>query len=529
MRWSVRIRWIMLGLVALTAGRGLADVSVPERPAAVRISSGVIAPDHPNATPWYLQEAEREGPTVLIIGGMHGNEPAGAVAADQIRHWRITRGRLIVIPRANPLALAAGTRFTPDRPRETRNLNRNFARSEAPDDTPRGPTAEALWVFIRDARPDWVLDLHEGFDFHTRNPESVGSSIISYDDEAILSHVERMLKTVNAEVAEEEKRFASVPRGPIQGGLVRAAHLHLGAHGMVLETTYTQQPLSLRTRQHRLMVHAFLSGLGMIEHGPRVRPPVPWGDERRDHGRDLIHVALYDDAGTGGTGVERISGIVEKMSDATITLIGPAGIREGALDDFDVVVFPGGGGGTQGGTLGEQGRENVRSFVRRGGGYLGICAGAYLATCRQDNYLKMVRAYHYRPWRRGRERVDIELTDAGRELLGPPHTEGPFDVRYANGPLFFHEDGLVPDLDLPDFDVLAVFRSASTYQDELQEMMVDTPAIVSSTFHDGRLMLISPHPESDDHLAWIVERSLRWAAGRIHHAAGVEAVPVAGP
>jgi glutamine amidotransferase-like uncharacterized protein len=46
-------------------------------------------------------------------------------------------------------------------------------------------------------------------------------------------------------------------------------------------------------------------------------------------------------------------------------------IRAGALSSADVVVLPGGSGGTEGTTLGEEGREAIRSFVRRGGGYLG--------------------------------------------------------------------------------------------------------------------------------------------------------------
>ncbi len=37
----------------------------------------------------------------LITGGLHGNKPTGAHAAEQIRRWRITKGTLVVIPRVN--------------------------------------------------------------------------------------------------------------------------------------------------------------------------------------------------------------------------------------------------------------------------------------------------------------------------------------------------------------------------------------------------------------------------------------------
>ena len=41
--------------------------------------------------------------------------------------------------------------------------------------------------------------------------------------------------------------------------------------------------------------------------------------------------------------------------------------------------FSGGSGSRQANTIGLAGRENVQRFVKAGGGYVGICAGAYLA------------------------------------------------------------------------------------------------------------------------------------------------------
>ncbi len=507
-------RYLSTCVIPLVAGAGCSLPGVWPSRAAEPITAGLIARGQPHVTPYFIQDSGQPGPTVFIIGGMHGNEPAGAAAAGQIRHWQITRGRLVVVPRANPPALAANTRGIPGEPTAAANLNRNFPRADAPDETPRGPIAEAIWEFVCEIRPDWVLDLHEGYDFHAANQSSVGSSIIHLNDEETTPHVERMLATVNAEVAEPEKQLVSIPRGPVNSGLVRAAIAHLQARGMILETTWKEQPLSLRTRQHRLMVHRFLSDLDMVAHGPEVRPPVPVTEGRGRAADGRLHVALYDGPGTGGEGVPNITSIVRGMPEATVTLVGPADIRDRVLDLFDVVVFPGGSARAQGQAIREAGRDHVREFVRSGGGYLGICAGAYLGTCRLEQYLSMVRAFHYSPWERGEQRVDIELTEYGRDLLGMADQPGPFDVRYANGPLFFHEAGLVPDLDLPAFEVVARFRSGTTWEGQVQEVMVDTPAIVSAEFGRGRCILISPHPESDDHRWWLVEQAVRWVAGR---------------
>ncbi|MBS3788022.1 succinylglutamate desuccinylase/aspartoacylase family protein [Candidatus Bipolaricaulota bacterium] len=51
----------------------------------------------------YVMEGEQKGGTVFILGGTHPNEPAGFLSAVTIvENATLERGRLIVIPRANP-------------------------------------------------------------------------------------------------------------------------------------------------------------------------------------------------------------------------------------------------------------------------------------------------------------------------------------------------------------------------------------------------------------------------------------------
>ena len=69
-------------------------------------------------------------------------------------------------------------------------------------------------------------------------------------------------------------------------------------------------------------------------------------------------------------------------------------IRQGELGGYDVVVFPGGSSAYQAQVLGKSGRDAVRSFVASGGGFVGICAGAFLALSDYcpERSLKMVAA-----------------------------------------------------------------------------------------------------------------------------------------
>ena len=92
-----------------------------------------------------------------------------------------------------------------------------------------------------------------------------------------------------------------------------------------------------------------------------------------------IRVGLFKDAGAAGKGVPRVTEILGKTDDIKVTHLTGKEIAPGPLTNFDVVMFTGGSGSKQAASLGEKGREEVRRFVRGGGGYIGICAGAYLA------------------------------------------------------------------------------------------------------------------------------------------------------
>ena len=477
------------------------------------VHSGVIARGFPFETPFYIYDTNIDGPTVLIVGGMHGNEPAGAEAAEHIRHWPITRGRMVVVPRTNPPALAADTRNIPGKPSGAGNLNRNFPTTN-PARGYVGPTARSLWEFLVVLKPDWVLDLHEGTDFHVSNPNSVGSSIIHVNDEHTTPFATRMIATVNADIDDDGKKFVRIDRrGPINSGLARATMIKLGSRGMILETTRKEQPLSLRARQHRQMVHTFLSDLDMVDV-PWHKMLPPRDPDRTSDDEFALRVAIYDDTGTGssGRGVEELTRLVGRIPDAFLRYVCAGDIRDGALEQFDVAIFPGGRGTVQGLHLDEAGWERLLAFVRNGGGYVGICAGAYLATCRNETYLKAVRTYHHLPWTTGRGPVMIEFTETGQKVFGAD--DSPITVRYGNGPLFFHEDGDVPDADLPDFEVLAHFTQGVEKDGERQTLMEGTPAIISAPYGDGRFLLISPHPESDPDLDGLLARSLLWAAGK---------------
>lgn len=102
--------------------------------------------------------ARGDGPTALVIGGVHGDEPEGQVAAlnllRALRPEDVT-GRVIVTPCLSIEASQNYTRLWPS----GANLNRSFPGS------PEGTTDEQLADFVTReliARADIVVDIHSG-------------------------------------------------------------------------------------------------------------------------------------------------------------------------------------------------------------------------------------------------------------------------------------------------------------------------------------------------------------------------------
>lgn len=102
--------------------------------------------------------ASGDGASALVLGGVHGDEPEGQVAAlnfaRELRPEEVT-GRVTVIPCLSPEASLAYTRLWPS----GANLNRSFPGS------PAGPPDEQLAHFLSTAlfpRADVVVDIHSG-------------------------------------------------------------------------------------------------------------------------------------------------------------------------------------------------------------------------------------------------------------------------------------------------------------------------------------------------------------------------------
>ncbi len=103
-------------------------------------------------------DSNQSGPTVVILGGVHGNETCGVQALEHLQDIAIQKGKLILIY-GNPLAIDQNVRFV------EQNLNRMFCHDE---DLSSQLMASYEYRRSREILPyldgaDYSLDLHASF------------------------------------------------------------------------------------------------------------------------------------------------------------------------------------------------------------------------------------------------------------------------------------------------------------------------------------------------------------------------------
>lgn len=166
------------------------------------LSKPALANNHIDFTLHKL-ESGRPGNTLLVIGGIQGDEPGGFNAASLlVTHYRIRKGRVWVVPNLNFISIIKRTRGVHG------DLNRKFAAIRSSD--PEFKTIAKIKEIIVDDEVKLILNLHDGSGFYrpdyidrTHNPNRWGQSII-VDQERIearhFGNLDEIAEQVTAEV-----------------------------------------------------------------------------------------------------------------------------------------------------------------------------------------------------------------------------------------------------------------------------------------------------------------------------------------
>ncbi len=420
-------------------------------------------------------EGPAPGPRVAIVALPATGAPP--IAVRQLRLYRPTRGRVFVAEQR----VASGRHEGCWR-----------------------HTAHSLDALVRTGKPDWLVLLTEDYDFHGMIPAAFGSTVACIGTPATASAVTGAIRTaLNAEIDDDQKHWQVI-----------AALARFDPHALPVDpapvgnilviTTSTKNPrkeqhIALRTRQLRRATITLLQHLDML-------PASIEACRLRDRGNaERIGVAIYDGDGgasSSGHGPPWIADSLRHLP-FDVTLVDPRDIRDGALMQFDVVIFGGGLSSRQAKALDDKGRYEVHRFVRAGGGYIGICAGAFLGMTGRDSYLGFIDT---NPSGTGGSGV-VPLAFRP-EAAGAIGISGTRDTKMSGGPRT-RVDQLPPHC-----EVWATFAADLAREGKSDVELRDTAAIIAAPFGEGRVVLFSPHCERWPGPQQAFWRAIHWSAGR---------------
>ena len=223
-----------------------------------------------------------------------------------------------------------------------------------------------------------------------------------------------------------------------------------------------------------------------------------------------LKVGVYADKGPGGIGAIEWFRLVAESPDMELTLLDGAAVRAGGLDGLDLLVMPGGSSKAEFSSLGTNGVERMKSFIRNGGGYIGTCAGCCLLMDEPDLRARVM------PWARsGTEDVtmypNIRLNARGAAALGIK--EGLHVVRFHGGPFMWPTTNVIAGA---RFEEWGTMEAEATMKGRLdrKKRMYGATAVVGGTYGKGRVFVTSAHPEYFDSTLYIVKAAFRYVTGR---------------
>lgn len=199
---------------------------------------------------------------LALLGGIHGNEPAGAVALTELINNgyfdRAVSGRNIhitVIPRANPCGLEKNMRYQPNA--FMPDINRNFG-------SEYGTGVIAKNILNAFGKANLIIDFHEGWGWHKEDRRSVGSGVLPTNTELSKKIANDIVSELNKSIKEDTKKFSIVDQDPCLINTTLRCLMERKSRDYILVETTGQndiQPLHIRTGQIRTVVDTVLKNI----------------------------------------------------------------------------------------------------------------------------------------------------------------------------------------------------------------------------------------------------------------------------
>lgn len=222
------------------------------------------------------------GPRLIVLGAVHGNEVCGTRAIERVLaeleagQWQVQRGALSLVPVANPLAYANGTR----------NGERNLNRRLLPTDMPRefeDHLANRLCPWL--AAHDVLLDLHSfrgpGEPFVLRGPADNNGPLEPFAHAAAETRLAECLgprrivegwMSVYAEGAARRRARGLVEDSEVSYGIGTTEYMRSrGGYAVTLECGQHEDPAAPEVAYRAIRQTVALLGLSDLPLSPPAR------------------------------------------------------------------------------------------------------------------------------------------------------------------------------------------------------------------------------------------------------------------
>ncbi len=226
-----------------------------------------------------------------------------------------------------------------------------------------------------------------------------------------------------------------------------------------------------------------------------------------------VKVGLFLDKGCRGNGALQWARLLAHSPQMDLTLLDANDIRNGKLDELQLLLCPGGSSKAQYDAMGPEGVEKVKQFIENGGSYIGVCAGSFNTMNREGRIALL--PYDYILNASGQlADLAFEFDKESAQLLDIK--PGRHIIRYHGGNIMKPTETTAP---MGEAKVLAVFKSSVSAYGKAPFNFMDTPAVVLGQYGKGKVLASSCHPES-------YESTHDIALGSVLAVTGVKPVPI---
>ncbi len=204
-----------------------------------------IQPDSDMATKAYYYDTGIEGKSIVIVGGIHGDEIAGWQAADLLHKslkTYITSGKVLIIPHVNQVAINEERRYGEN----YGDLNRTFL---GEGDKESVALSNEIRERIYEFEPDLIIDHHESLNNYMN--KRLGNTIIITDVKNNLLSGLEILDIINPQI-EDDLPFIIETNPPI-GSINRTLSEELE---ILVVTIETNRELELNKRIEEQLIVA---------------------------------------------------------------------------------------------------------------------------------------------------------------------------------------------------------------------------------------------------------------------------------